>query len=126
MPFKKGESGNPGGMWRDKPFRDALRMEAAAAENGQDCEAPRGSLRWNARQLLDQGDVQSIKELADRFDGKSVQSLEVGKPGDFDSMNDDELRSFITSRAAIIGGGVGRAGKANGQAGVRGKSNGVH
>ncbi len=50
-------------------------MEAKAAENGDPCEAKPGSLRWNARQLLNQGDVPSIKELADRLDGKVAQAI---------------------------------------------------
>lgn len=50
-------------------------MEALAAERGDPCEAKPGSLRWNARQLLTQGDVQSIKELADRLDGKVAQAI---------------------------------------------------
>lgn len=50
-------------------------MEAKAAERGEPCEAKPGSLRWNARQLLNQGDVQAIKELADRLDGKVAQAI---------------------------------------------------
>lgn len=50
-------------------------MEAAAAERGDPCDAKPGSLRWNARQLLNQGDVPSIKELADRIDGKVPQAV---------------------------------------------------
>jgi hypothetical protein len=50
-------------------------MEALAAERGEVCLALPGSLRWNARQLLSQGDVQSIRELADRIDGKVPQAL---------------------------------------------------
>lgn len=75
MPFDKGQSGNPGGRAKAKPFKDALLIEAKAAENGQACEALPGSLRWNARQLLNQGDVPSIKELADRLDGKVPQAI---------------------------------------------------
>jgi len=30
---------------KDKPFRDALRIEAALAEQGKDSPAPKGSLR---------------------------------------------------------------------------------
>lgn len=114
---------NPRGQQRDKPFRDALRMEIADA--GEDFKA----LRRVASALLakaGEGDVQAIREVADRLDGKPVQSVEVGQPGDFERMNDDELRSFITSRAAIVSGSTGRTGKTNGQAGVRSKSNGVH
>lgn len=59
------------GQQRDKPFRDALRMEIAEAEDN-----PR-SLRKIAIKLLDQaagGDVQAIKEVADRLDGKPAQA----------------------------------------------------
>ncbi len=50
-------------------------MEMLAAERGEPCEAKPGSLRWNARQLLEKGDVPSIKELADRLDGKVPQAV---------------------------------------------------
>jgi hypothetical protein len=73
--FQPGQSGNPGGRSKAKPFRDALRMEALSAENGEECIAKPGSLRWNARKLLEQGDVQSIRELADRLDGKVPQGI---------------------------------------------------
>jgi hypothetical protein len=46
-----------------------------AAEREEQCLAPKGSLRWNARQLLNQGDVQSIREIADRLDGKVPQGI---------------------------------------------------
>lgn len=75
MPFEPGKSGNPGGKPKQKPFRDALNMEMISAAKGEECLAPPGSLRWNARQLLMQGDVQSIKELADRLDGKVAQAI---------------------------------------------------
>lgn len=75
MPFEKGQSGNPGGRTKTKPFKEALLMEAKAAEKGQACEALPGSLRWNARKLLEQGEVSSIKELADRLDGKVPQAV---------------------------------------------------
>lgn len=65
------------GRRQEKPFRDALRMEALSAERGDPCDAKPGSLRWNARKLLEQGDVPSIKELADRLDGKAVQQLDI-------------------------------------------------
>lgn len=75
MTFKVGKSGNPGGKPKTKPFKDALLMEALAAENGDECLAKKGSLRWNARQLLDKGDVASIREVADRLDGKVPQAV---------------------------------------------------
>lgn len=81
MPFEPGVSGNPGGRRKAKPFFDALMIEAKAAENGEPCTAPVGSLRWNARKLLDAGEVATIKEIADRFDGKVPQAL-VGDDGE--------------------------------------------
>lgn len=75
MAFEAGKSGNPGGRPKIKPFKDALMIEALAAEREEECVAPKGSLRWNARQLLNQGDVQSIREIADRLDGKVPQAV---------------------------------------------------
>lgn len=60
------------GRKQEKPFADALRMELAAA--GEDQKA----LRLIARALIDKassGDMQAIKELADRADGKVPQQL---------------------------------------------------
>ena len=65
---------NPRGQQRDKPFRDALRMELAAA--GENSKA----LRTIARKLIGQaeiGDMQAIKEIADRMDGKAAQAVEM-------------------------------------------------
>lgn len=75
MPFEPGKSGNPGGRPKSKPFKEALLIEALAAERGDACEAKPGSLRWNARQLLNQGDVPAIREIADRLDGKVAQAI---------------------------------------------------
>ena len=63
---------NPRGQQRDKPFRDALRMEIADA--GEDHKA----LRQVARALISkasEGDVPAIKEVADRLDGKVAQTI---------------------------------------------------
>lgn len=82
MAFEPGQSGNPGGRPKSKPFKDALMMEALAAERGDPCEALPGSLRWNARQLLVRGDVPSIREIADRLDGKVPQGVIGGEEDD--------------------------------------------
>lgn len=63
---------------KDKPFREALRMELAAA--GEDHKA----LRSVAGALIAKaatGDVQAIKEIADRLDGKAAQPIENGETG---------------------------------------------
>jgi len=67
------------GQQRDKPFRDALRLEIATAQDDNDYK----SLRRIARELLAKaagGDVAAIKEIADRLDGKVPQGIEG--PGD--------------------------------------------
>jgi hypothetical protein len=72
MVWKTGVSGNPGGRGKVKPFRDALRMQIAAA--GEDHRA----LRAVAQALLDKaaaGDVSAINLLADRLDGRVAQPV---------------------------------------------------
>jgi hypothetical protein len=64
---------NPRGQQRDKLFREALRMQLAQA--GEDLKA----LREIADVLIGEakaGNIQAIRELADRLDGKPVQQLE--------------------------------------------------
>jgi hypothetical protein len=79
MTFVKGQSGNPSGRPKARPFRDALNMQIAEA--GEDHKA----LRRIALALLDKaasGDVQAIKEVADRLDGKVPQGLIGGDDDD--------------------------------------------
>ena len=59
-----------GSVNRQKPFVDALRMEICAGN------APR-HLRAIARKLFEKalhGDLQAIREIADRLDGKPAQA----------------------------------------------------
>jgi len=74
---------NPRGQQRDKPFRDALRMELAAL--GEDHKA----LRAIARNLIadaqkPENALPAIKEIADRLDGKPAQAIENGDDGAFE------------------------------------------
>ena len=71
MPFEKGQSGNPAGRVKDKPFRNALLMELKAA--GEDMPA----LRAIARQLIAraEADNQAAMAVADRLDGKPAQAI---------------------------------------------------
>lgn len=95
--------GNPvsRGQQRDKPFRDALNMEARLAADGKECEAPKGSLRWNARQLLERGDPVAIRELADRLDGRVPQSHEHAGAGGGPIQTLDMTRATDEQLAAI-------------------------
>ena len=78
-PFQPGQSGNPNGRPKTKPFKDALRKAIDAA--GTDDSA----LELVAAALLakaQDGDVQAIKEIADRLDGKVAQAITGGEDGD--------------------------------------------
>jgi hypothetical protein len=83
MPFARGRSGNPGGEWKEKPFRRALIMEAALADKGEKTPAPKDSLRYIARQLLKRAgeETAAAREVADRLDGKSAQAIVGGGEG---------------------------------------------
>src|SRR5262249_41697614 len=67
----------PRGQQRDKPYREALRMELAAA--GEDMKKLREIARMHIEKAA-AGDMQAIKELADRLDGKPAQMLEHSGP----------------------------------------------
>ena len=65
------------GQQRDKLYREALRMELAAA--GEDLKKLREIARVHIEKAA-AGDMQAIKELADRLDGKPAQMLEHSGP----------------------------------------------
>jgi len=71
-PFQPGQSGNPNGRPKSKPFKDALQRALKAAGDDKD------ALEMVATALVSKacmGDVPAIKELADRMDGKVTQPI---------------------------------------------------
>lgn len=109
MKFQPGQSGNPGGRPKSKPFKDALMMEALAAERGEKCYAKKGSLRWNARQLLIKGEVAAIREIADRLDGKVTQGISGPNGGpiqtvDLTNVSADDLNRLEALFGPLAGG----------------------
>ena len=79
-----------GSMNRQKPFADALRMEICAGND------PR-HLRAIARKLIEMaegGDIQAIKEIGDRLDGKCAQTIERGDLS-VEVLSDRELFAII-------------------------------
>lgn len=85
----------PGTPNKDKPFRAALIRQIAAAENDPD------RLDRIAKALADKaeaGDVQAIREIADRLDGKVPQGI-VGDnesdPISIQTTDDRELARLI-------------------------------
>ncbi len=79
---------------KDKPFRAALWMETQLAAMGQPCPAPRGSLRYIARKLLERAseDTAAAREIGDRLDGRPAQELQhSGTIVSAVEIGDDEL-----------------------------------
>lgn len=104
---------NPRGQQRDKPYRDALRMELAAAGDNMK------ELREIARAHIDaakSGDMGAIKELADRMDGKPAQeqTVTIDDKRDATDWTRDELVAVLND-AKDSGNGVAKAnGRGNG------------
>ena len=63
----------PRGQQRDKPYREALRMELAAAGD---------NMKKTALHIArcEAGDMQAIKDLADRLDGRPAQNPRAQRP----------------------------------------------
>ncbi len=76
MPFQPGNTEGAKSQ-RAKPYRDALKLEAALAEAGEDTPAHPGSLRYIARKLLIRAgeETAAAKEVGDRLDGKVAQPV---------------------------------------------------
>jgi hypothetical protein len=74
-PFQPGQSGNPNGRPKSRPFKDALERALNAAGADKD-------LLDNVAAALvskaSEGDVPAIKEIADRLDGKVAQAITGG------------------------------------------------
>ena len=70
---------NPRGQQRDKIYREALRLELADMSEGVDLKKLRQIARAHIEKAAN-GDLQAIKELADRLDGRPAQILEHSGP----------------------------------------------
>lgn len=73
--FQPGNNANPSGRRKGTPFTDALHLSISELEKKGDPKSRR-KLRVIAEALVEKamtGDIQAIKEVADRLDGKPVQ-----------------------------------------------------
>lgn len=95
-------------------------MEALSAERGEKCIAKKGSLRWNARKLLEMGEVPAIREIADRLDGKVTQGISGHDGGpirvDVSGMSDEQLATLEAALGGIADASIGDAGDGEGGA----------
>lgn len=82
MAFEKGKSGNPGGRPKEKPWRDALNM---ALKDGDGLRLRR--IADAVVTLAETGDMQAIKEIGDRLDGKPAQQTIVTGDEDGGALN---------------------------------------
>src|SRR5262252_10669408 len=69
----------PRGQQRDKIYREALRLELADMSEGVDLKKLREIARAHIEKAAS-GDMQAIKDLADRLDGRPAQALEHSGP----------------------------------------------
>jgi hypothetical protein len=113
----KGRSGTNKG--KDKPWTEALRLVAFR----DDDEGKRRLLKIAERcvQAAEDGDMQAIKEIGDRLDGKAAQTIEatIDDKRDAPDWTREELVTFIHDASK----GSSGAAKADGR--VR-KSDRVH
>ena len=90
------------GSKRDKLVRDALILAAKRVHDGD----PQGRTKLtvaaaNIMELAVNGDLAAFKEVADRIDGKSPQSLDVTTTHErpIEELSDVELAAFIARRS---------------------------
>ena len=94
-PFKKGESGNPGG--RPKVIAE---LRALARAYGPDAINELARLAGKAKS--ETARVAAIRELLDRGYGKATQVLEAENEVALDDINAEELRTTILAQFADL------------------------
>ena len=98
MPFKTGESGNPGGRSSERPWREALRSALHVVDPIKK-KNKLGVLADTLVELALGGDIAAIREIAQRIDGMPQQQIDMN-PGDDISL--EEKRIFVGLLAAFI------------------------
>ena len=90
--FRKGQSGNPGGRPKTKPFRDALLVRIRESKDPEVLSSVADALLEKARS----GDTQSIAILADRLEGKPSATLDMNLAVPLSAMTPAEAFGVIT------------------------------
>ena len=90
--FKKGVSGNPKGRPKSRPFKEALlKAIQEAGEEGTTLDDIAKKLIEAARN----GDMQAIKELNDRLDGKPVTTINLDLETSLSELSPEEAIGTI-------------------------------
>ena len=100
----KGQSGNPGGRPKSRPFKDALDRAIKASAEGKEAAISLDDIALALLTKAKSGDVPAIKELAERYDGKVAQAI-VGDD-DEDPIRVETIRRIIVKPGHSDGGGV--------------------
>jgi len=103
MPFEKGNTLSTGRPKKERSFAAALNIEVKQASKEGDGTKLRDIAATLVQEAID-GNVQAIKEVADRLDGKAQQAISVAPESGaglayFDitglkNLTDDELSAF--------------------------------
>ena len=100
------------GRKSDKRWRDALII--AAMRTDAEGQTYLARIAKKCVEAAAEGDMQAIKEIGDRIDGKAPQSLDVTTTHEraVSELTDAELAAIISSRASGDGVAQEKAGKA--------------
>lgn len=104
MPFKPGQSGNPGGTPHAREWQQCVR----AAGNVEDPKKRRRLMQLAAEQLWRlaayEGDIQALKEVGDRLDGKPHQTstTETVNRSITEMTRDELLRIAAQGRERVV------------------------
>lgn len=74
MTWQAGQSGNPGGRGK-RQWRDAIERAVQRATTGRVDYAKLDELADKLLSMAADGDMQALKEIGDRLDGKAVQAI---------------------------------------------------
>ena len=75
MAFVKGQSGNPGGRSQEKLWRSALLRAVHRKTDEKDQDKALEKVADACVMAALSGDMQAIKEIGDRLDGKPAQAI---------------------------------------------------
>lgn len=81
-PFLPGQSGNPNGRPKKRPFKEALDRVLKEEGKGEDESSALDEVVRALYTKAKTGDVAAIKEIAERYDGKIAQAVIGGDEDD--------------------------------------------